>query len=283
LLPHEWLFTVLHLVVLSGLLSVRPRAWPLIGCFVLYLALTHLAAAACGAKPSPLRWRVRVLLYPVIGNLMYFQLADVVAAMPPVLQDRRLQRVDQWLVGGDLSLALQAWNHPWLTEILSAAYLCYVPYVSAGALFYLLDDLTLTIRFYLGILAAVSLGFLGYVLVPAYGPYLALADQFTVPLSGDLITHFNADLVRRGSIRVDTFPSLHCALPAFVLAFDYLHHRARFWVGLIPCLLLWFSTIYLRYHYFADAVAGFVLAGASLVLATRWPVARKANTTRQRS
>jgi hypothetical protein len=274
LLPHEWFFTVFHFVVLIGLLGVRPRPWPLIGCFTLYLTLTHLVAAYCEAKPDPSRWRMRLLLYPLISNVIYFQLAAVVAAIPPVLQDQRLQRLDRWLIGGDLSMALERWSHPWLTEILSAAYLSYLPYVAVGVLFYLLDDLTLTVRFYLGVLAAVSLGFLGYMLVPAYGPYLALADQFIVPLSGGWIARLNAEFVRWGSIRIDTFPSLHCALPAFILAFDFLHHRTRFWIGLIPCVLLWFSTVYLRYHYFADAVAGFVLAGASLFLATRWPVAK---------
>jgi len=262
-------------MALIGLLSVRPRDWPLIGCFALWLALTHLAAAYCEARPSPKRWRARLLLYPLIGNVIYFQLAAVAAVIRPELQDQRLQLVDRWLVGGDLSLALQRWNHPWLTELLSAAYLSYVPYVAAATLLYLLDDITLAARFCLGILTAVAIGFLGYILIPAYGPYLALADQFTVPLSGGWIAQFNAEVVRMGSIRVDTFPSLHCALPAFVLAFDFLHHRTRFWVGLIPCLLLWFSTVYLRYHYLADAVAGFALAGFALFLALRWPAARE--------
>jgi len=128
------------------------------------------------------------------------------------------------------------------------------------------------LRFFLGILTAVAIGFVGYILVPAYGPYLALADHFTVPLCGGWIAQFNAEVVRVGSMRVDTFPSMHCALPAFILGFDFLHHRTRFWVGLIPCLLLWFSTVCLRYHYLVDVVAGFGLAAFALFLATQWRV-----------
>jgi hypothetical protein len=48
---------------------------------------------------------------------------------------------------------------------------------------------------------------------------------------------------------------------------SWLHQWCR---GLLPHE--WFFTVF-HYHYFADAVAGFVLAGASLFLATRWPVA----------
>jgi membrane-associated phospholipid phosphatase len=63
---------------------------------------------------------------------------------------------------------------------------------------------------------------------------------------------------------VDVFPSLHCAVSAFFLFFDLLHRRWRFWLYLVPCVGLWLSTIYLRYHYFIDVICGFVLAAFAL-------------------
>jgi membrane-associated phospholipid phosphatase len=63
---------------------------------------------------------------------------------------------------------------------------------------------------------------------------------------------------------VDVFPSLHCAASAFVLAFDRRQSRGRFWVFLVPVVGLWFSTLYLRFHYLVDLVAGFALAALAL-------------------
>ena len=41
--------------------------------------------------------------------------------------------------------------------------------------------------------------------------------------------------------------------------FDFQHRRAHLWV-LAPTVGLWISTVYLRYHYGVDLLAGVVLA-----------------------
>jgi membrane-associated phospholipid phosphatase len=76
----------------------------------------------------------------------------------------------------------------------------------------------------------------------------------------------NADLMMRGSNRVDAFPSLHCAVTAFTLLFDRVHAPRRFRLWLLPIIGLWIATIYLRYHYLTDVIAGMALAGAALAM-----------------
>ena len=130
-------------------------------------------------------------------------------------------------------------------------------------------------KFWSGFFAIYGLGFLGYLLVPAVGPHLApgLAECFA-PFHG-AITDVNARIVLGGSNRVDCFPSLHCAVSSYILFFDLRHRRWRFWLYLIPCVGLWVSTLYLRYHYFVDLVAGFALSAAAL-----WFVHRRFPTPR---
>jgi membrane-associated phospholipid phosphatase len=60
---------------------------------------------------------------------------------------------------------------------------------------------------------------------------------------------------------------LHVAASAFLLFFDMKWNRRRFWLCLIPCAGIWFSTVYLRYHYFADILAGFAAAALALAIA----------------
>ncbi|MBI3857133.1 MAG: phosphatase PAP2 family protein, partial [Planctomycetes bacterium] len=76
-------------------------------------------------------------------------------------------------------------------------------------------------------------------------------------------------LVARGTTGVDVFPSLHCAVTAYLLGFDFRHNRRRFWILLAPGVGLCLSTIYLRYHYAIDVAAGFALSALALALALR--------------
>jgi membrane-associated phospholipid phosphatase len=115
-----------------------------------------------------------------------------------------------------------------------------------------------------------GIGFLGYSLVPAGGPHLAFPGEFHVPLTGWVVTRFNALIVEKGSNGVDVFPSLHCAVSCYLLFFDRQHARWRYRLYLVPCVGIWFATIYLRYHYFLDLVVGFAIAGFALWLTNRW-------------
>ena len=120
-----------------------------------------------------------------------------------------------------------------------------------------------------------GIGFLGYSLVPAAGPWVHMAGEFAVPLTGGWMTELNARVIGAGSNGVDVFPSLHCAVSAYLLVFDWRHRRWRFAAYVLPCIGLWVSTVYLRYHYFIDLVAGFALAAAALAVARRFePAAR---------
>ena len=105
--------------------------------------------------------------------------------------------------------------------------------------------------------------------MPAAGPHLDpnFATLYTIPLEGWWFTRWNAGLVDSGSNQVDVFPSLHTAVTAFLMGFDWKHARGRFRLWIAPTIGLWFSTIYLRYHYATDVVAGFALAGAALLMA----------------
>ena len=119
-------------------------------------------------------------------------------------------------------------------------------------------------RLFVGLFTIYGIGFLGYSLVPAGRPQLVTQMECTVPLIGWAITRFNAFVVEQGSNGVDVFPSLHCAISAYLLFFDRQHTRWRYRLYLVPCAGLWLATVYLRYHYFIDVVCGFALAAFAL-------------------
>jgi membrane-associated phospholipid phosphatase len=270
-LPHEFFFGLLFVsVFVSLMVAGRPDRADLL-FFASFLFLQLLVVAFSLQRTTPARWRLRLLLYPLLINVVYIRIPDVVAALGLNLVDGALLRIDETLLGGDLGARLQPFVSPLRTEVLAGAYLFYLPYFGVSQLLYLLDEIELATRFYIGFFTVFAVGFAGYIFVPAHGPYLAFPHLYTVPLVGGVLFDLMAAVVRAAGVRTDAFPSLHVAVPAFILAFDFLHKRRRFWICLVPSALLWFSTLYLRYHYAVDLLAGFLLAAAALALAERWP------------
>jgi membrane-associated phospholipid phosphatase len=189
----------------------------------------------------------------------------------PQQMDSSLQHLDHLIIGTNLSLRLQPFIHPALTEFLSFCYFLFLPYLLLSMIWHFSGDMEVLKKFVIGLFSIYGLGFIGYSLVPAAGPYFAMSSQFTVPLTGWWITKWNAAIIAVGSNGVDVFPSLHCALSAYFLFFDRRHRPWRYKLFLVPCVGLWLSTIYLRYHYFIDALCGFALAAFALWLAARFP------------
>jgi hypothetical protein len=245
---------------------------------LLYLGLIAAEIALvlwCARHPTGARWRIRLLYYPIAMNLPYVHLGKALTKVNASLCDAQLQSIDTLLVGTNLSLRIQPWVHPVLTDILSLSYMIFIPYLWLSLFVYWVGDLVVLKRFYAGLFTIYGIGFLGYSLVPAAGPYLAMAPQFRVPLEGTWLTEANAAMVWIGSNRVDVFPSLHCAASAFMLSFDHRHKPWRYQLYLLPCLGLWLATIYLRYHYVVDCLCGFALFGFAV-----WVVARYSRTER---
>ncbi len=270
LLPHEWCFGGFLLIHWLRLVrAVGPLDFDALLYFALLLA-NLLVIAWCRRKETNLRWQLRLWFYPVAMNAVFFTMGSAVLKVTPHKFDAALDGFDRALFGATLSLRAQAIATPALTELLSFCYLLFFPYLIVSWFYYARRGLPLLRQLMVGLFTIYGLGFLGYSFVPASGPHLALRDEFTVPLTGWVITKLNAGIVARGSNGVDVFPSLHCAISTFLLFFDRQHARWRYRLYLAPCIGLWLATIYLRYHYFVDVVLGFALAGFALAITNRW-------------
>ena len=62
-----------------------------------------------------------------------------------------------------------------------------------------------------------------------------------------------------GSSGFDVFASLHVTLTCVLLAHDWVGVRRRFWVMVGPVAGMVVSTVYFRYHYGLDVLAGAIL------------------------
>lgn len=235
--------------------------------------------AACAAITRLDAWRLRLTFYAVIVQGVFYLIRPAVDALHPSRADAALARLDLRLFGFNPNLALESLSRPFLSDALSACYLfAFLPYLAFAFVAYYRGKLEVFKRFCSGLFTVYALGFLGYTLWPAVGPYAAMADQFRGPLVGHSPTVWHHALVVGGTNGVDAFPSLHCALTAYALFFDRAHSPRRFQMMLGPVALLWVATVYLRYHYVVDAAAGFAVAAAGL-LAARAPIRARASSS----
>jgi membrane-associated phospholipid phosphatase len=266
-LVHEFAFgaflavTWLRLVIAQGVLG--PAALVYLAALAGNLALI----AWSNRDPTLLRWRLRLLFYPLAMNGLFQHMRTAIPAVHPARLDAALLAIDERVLGATPALALEPWIRPWLTDLMSVCYFLFLPYLAFSMLYYFLAPLPLAQRFWAGLFTLYGIGFLGYSLVPAAGPWVYIADRFSVPLTGSALTALNARLIGAGSNGVDVFPSLHCAVSTYCLLFDWRYKRWRFAAYVVPCVGLWLSTVYLRYHYAVDLLAGFALAAVALGVA----------------
>jgi hypothetical protein len=249
------------LILMASRLIVREG--PLGPHTLLYLSFISVQAAVLLTAPI---W-LRLAFYPFALQAAYFTLGPAMRALQAPSVDGLLQQVDRGLLGTNLSLALEPICHPVLTDVMSACYMLFFPYLIVTHLDYFRGDPGTLRRFCAGLYTVYAGGLIGYALFPAAGPYVAMAGEFHRPLDGGWLTQIHQAIVLRGTNGVDVFPSLHCGVTSFLLFFDRRHAPRRYRWLLAPVVVLWLSTIYLRYHYFVDVVAGFALSGIGLALA----------------
>jgi len=274
-LPHEWVFgtflllTGLRLLAHGG--AARDWSWVFIGCWMAGIGILLWAERSL----TLWRWRVRLLYYPVAMGLSFYAMGVAVPRLgnPPV--DWLLLEWDRALVGETPAVAWEGWLCPWAEDLAMAGYLFFFYYLIAGPGYYCLRDVRLFRKCIVGLFTLYGLAFMSYTVLPAGGPHIWM--RFQTPLHGPWLLDWALKPVNEGSNRVDAFPSVHVAASIYLLLFDWGHRRRRFWWFLLPCLLLWFSSLYLRFHYFVDVLAGAVVALAGWWMAEEYEAATRAS------
>lgn len=258
------------LLVTAARLLAAGGAAGLCLAFAVMAASIMVMAKAAAHWPSTTMSRVRLALFPVLVNVVYWQLGPVVDHLGSNNWDAALLRADRLLLTDTPAVMLGTWTPPLLTDFLSGCYMLFFPGVLAAFFIAILRPEPGGARLFDGLISLYGLGFLGYTLIPAAGPHLAMPEAFPNALTGGWLTRTNAELVASGSNRVDVFPSLHTAITVFLMGSLWPRHRRVFLALLIPAAGLGVATLYLRYHYAVDLLAGLLLAAAALAL-TRNP------------
>ncbi len=201
----------------------------------------------------------------------YLELQFVLPAVTSRIVDAQVYAVDLALFGFEPALAWDRYITPERVEWFAFFYYLHFLVLASHVLPMLVfgGRGQLCTRFTLGILLVFCIGHATYLAVPGYGPFWYFRGQFRhEPLEGGTFWDLVRTAVAAGGAGKDIFPSLHTAGPSFVAIFAFLHRSRRpfcwTWVPLaIIAANIIGATLFLRWHYIVDVVAGLVLASAS--------------------
>ena len=234
----------------------------------LWILLAHAAALAAWAL-----WRSNFAFhcwYPLPYVAACYK--EMAILIPPIRGrdfDAWASRMDQRLWGTDPTRWMAAHPDPALTEFLQVAYSLFVPAVLVVAYFLWRRRKFTEFRYYAFLIALGFLAsYLGYLAVPVRGPRFWLHDL--PPLRGLwLTTALQNTLDRLESAHYDCFPSGHTELTMLACWGSRMVSRKLFYffLGYTPCII--FATVYLRYHYTIDVLAGAGLAVVLILIAPR--------------
>jgi membrane-associated phospholipid phosphatase len=267
-------------------LVVPQGIWPIDKLFIGYIAITGFFLAL-SIKNHPLAWlfvvaHVLAIVFILVLSRYSSRPALVVRhwyallyvpfcykEVPYIISGLGLPSVDSLLARWDLAMWKSdpvfwpdALQNPFLTEFLQLIYFLFIPSVIVLGFLYWYQRPSQEFRYCTFLVAtAFLISYLGYILLPARGPrFMDYASHHPALQGLWAFRFFQGTLDSLEGLQYDCFPSGHvavtivCAYAARKLA------SPMFWVFSVFAALIAFSTIYLRYHYMIDVLAGALLA-----------------------
>jgi membrane-associated phospholipid phosphatase len=213
---------------------------------------------------------------PYVGYF-YREMAVLIPAVRH--SDISRQISDRWLANLDFRfwhanpcVWLERIQTPALTEFEQIAYALFIPAVILVAILLWHKGRFQEFQYYAFLIACgYMVSYLGYILVPARGPRYLLKDLQHIPLQGLWLTKYlQSGLDKLESYHYDCFPSGHTELTILAWWGSRLVSKRWFAIYFAYTPFLIFATVYLRYHYSVDLLAG---ATAALVLILATPAA----------
>lgn len=272
---------MISFIALLSVIAITFVPGSLVGQFIAPLNLGMCCAiiflSIASARPRLPMLRFLHDWYPIPAIFLLFKEVYVIIqsiGRPDI--DPALMNVDHSVFGVDPTVWIARFSFPFLTEILQLAYVSY----------YLLM-ITLAIELHLRkdhdkfsyVMFTVTYGFflsyLGYIFFPAVGPRFTLHsfESLDKELPGLYFTNLLRGFLNAGEsipndipnpiavAQRDAFPSGHTQMTLIVMYFAARYRvRSRYVLYVLGTLLI-ISTVYLRYHYVVDLLAGVLFMG----------------------
>jgi membrane-associated phospholipid phosphatase len=239
-------------------------AQALVAAIVLTLARvqahSEVHIAVYGPSFSSSCWHFWRYWYPHLFFLFCFEeLGHLMTLLTPHWQDAKLIAADYWLWGVHPSVWLEPFATPFRNDAMQLVYFTYFTYllIVGGVLYFRRDW-----RAYWSVMTYSMAGYMiGYVIAmcfPIESPWFSMAGWWKGPLQGGPFTAMMSFIEHYGRVRGAAFPSAHVTGATAALWGAWKYRRWLFWT-LVPLYVgMCVSTVWGRYHYSVDVLAGMI-------------------------
>jgi membrane-associated phospholipid phosphatase len=269
------LLTLSFLALLSCLAffsaPVNPAWAGLLATYAL-LSFAILAAAVYRTRVGPAKkgFYLSVVATVITVLLVFNSLGVLIASLYTSTFDAFLIAVDLAIFGVHPTVWMERLISPTLSALLQFAYISYyfIP-LMLGSVLIARGRFREFEEVLFGILLCFYLSYVGYLLVPAIGPRFTLNHLQTGDLQfSPFIKSIQETLNGFEKNKTDAFPSGHTAVSLMSLYYAWKEREKKLFAVFIPVVTgLIISTVYLRYHYVIDVIAGIALTGLTISLA----------------
>jgi len=266
--------------------------WPIDKLFIIYLAITGFLLALC-VRHNPTAWIflathtaaiVFILFLSRYSSrpalvvrhwyalffvpLCYKEVPYIISALGLPSVDSLLARWDLVMWKSDPVFWPDALQNPFLTEFLQLVYFMFIPSVIILGFLFWYQRPSREFRVCTFLVAATFLiTYLGYVILPARGPrFMDYASHHPALQGLWAFRFFQRSLDSLEGWQYDCFPSGHVAVTMVCACAARKLPVSSFLIYCTFAGLIAFSTIYLRYHYMIDVLAGVLLAIVMILL-----------------
>jgi len=277
--PVDWA-TVIYLLALSSIILLfhpGQPSWYYYLIFNFSMIFLVLAIVYCLSSPEK---KLAIFFrhwYPVfLFTFLYEEIRYLVHLIFPGFFDSWINRLELAILGDYPTVFLEKLSFPVLNEYFLMAYFSYyfiLPIL--GIALYFRGKLKEFDSLVLATAIAFYLSYLGFIFFPVEGPRYALASLHQIPIKGFIFTPLAQWVVKVAGLHGGCMPSSHVAVTMVVFVFAYKYTRRLFYFlgTLIPSLFI--GTIWGRFHYLSDVIAGILVGVFSLYLTRRIEKDRK--------
>jgi membrane-associated phospholipid phosphatase len=269
----EWL-SLAYLAWMNAVLMIfhrniaQPGLYVVLHCWVA-LAIVCLAWAAAHSQSKIVQFARHS--YPLALYLFFFEeLGRLVHLIFPGWFDRWLIDFDYRFAGVHPAAWLAQFSNPPLNDFMQFAYMTYFLYlVILPAILYAAKD---RLAFWTVMASTAASNYFIYVvavLFPIESPHFSLPALKSKPLAGGAFTATINFIERFGRVHGGAFPSAHVAGSMVALLGAWRYRRWLFWVCLPFFICMCVATVYGRYHYVADVIAGITVGAAGFSAGTQ--------------
>lgn len=213
------------------------------------------------------------IMYPI---LMFGPLYSITGGTMTLLfdsfQDPQLTMFEFALLGFHPTIYIdQHLLNRWVIEILSFCYFAY--YVMVPGFFFpafFKGDYEIIKRALSGVGLTYLVSYLVFVLYPIEGPRWHFANLYANELHGFLFRDIVEWVIGNGAVRGGAMPSSHTGVALAIMLYSFKYYRPFGWIMLPIVTGLALGTIWGRFHYISDVVAGSAIALASVWIANKY-------------